>query len=257
MTKSLTIPTRLGLNLAALYDAPATPGPHPLVILLHGFLGWKEEGHLATLAAELAQSGIAAIRFDAPGSGESQGTWAEHYRVSNYLAAVADVLTYATANLPVDPQRIGLWAHSMGGLVAVTAAGQLPGVAALCGSEPTTGNSSSVTPAKLAHWRQAGWREYPSSRFGAVNLPIAYYDDRAQYNGLVAIKDVHVPSLFIAGTNDHLVSAASVKKLYKAAHEPKQYLEFPTNHFYKKDPGMLAKINAATVEFFVQVLRSV
>lgn len=51
--------------------------------------------HIETLAEDLAAHGIAALRFDAPGSGESEGTFEHDYTMTNYIAAVADVLQYA------------------------------------------------------------------------------------------------------------------------------------------------------------------
>ena len=136
MTKPLTIPTHLGLNLAAVYHQPAIPGPHPLVILLHGFTGYKEEEHIVTLADDLAAVGIAALRFDAPGSGESQGTWADDYRLTNYIEAVPDVFSYGKTTLNIDPNRVAIWGHSLGGFVALACATRHPDYyVAVCGSQ--------------------------------------------------------------------------------------------------------------------------
>ena len=254
MTKPLTIPTHLGLNLAAVYHQPSTPGPYPLIILLHGFTGYKEEEQISTLADELVKVDIAALRFDAPGSGESEGTWAEDYRLTKYLEAVQDVLSYAKTNLPIDPNRVALWGHSLGGFVALAAAARHPDdYIAVCGSQPSSGWK--ILPAdQEAKWRTTGWANFESHSL-PIKLPYTFFTDRQQYNVLDEARQVIVPVLFIAGTKDEDVPAATIRGIYAAAPEPKTYLEFPTTHDYKRDPENLQKINAATVDFFVRSLK--
>src|SRR5437868_1067381 len=179
MTKRLSIVGSSGLRLAALFDAPAAQSPHPLVILLHGFTGWKEEEHLSSLAADLAEAGIAALRFDAPGSGESEGTWAEHYRISNYRTAVHTFRDYAVAHLGADPRRIGIWGHSMGGLIALELASEEPDkFIALCANEPSSGKDYR----DLETWKSNDSRHFSNSHFADIDLPWAFYADRMLYN---------------------------------------------------------------------------
>jgi len=256
MTKPLSIPNHLGLKLAAEFHKPAGPGPYPLVILLHGFSGRKEEGHIVSLAEALAKAGIAALRFDASGSGESEGTWAEHYRASNYLADVADAYDYAVANLPVDPTHIGIWGHSMGGLVALTAACRSPRrFVAACGSQPASGGKILSAAADEA-WRKAGWTTYPSRAFGDIRLPYDYVLDRKNFDLPTEIAELKMPLLLISGTTDKSIPAESVRALFAAAPEPKTYLEYDVGHDYKHHPEILAKINADTLKFFKKYLLS-
>lgn len=250
MPQAIQIKDHLGLNLAALFDEPASPGPHPLVILLHGYTGWKEERHIETLASELALAGIAAIRFDAPGSGGSEGTWAEHYRVTNYLDDVLDVIAFAKANLSIDPARIAIWGHSLGGMVAILAAIRHPELLlAISGSEPAS-RDKILKPEQEAELRATGQFTHHSKRFGDIHFPQAFYDDRNSFNVVAEVADLKLPLLLISGDNDTNVSPKSIKRLFEAAPEPKQLKEYPTDHFYKKDPEMLKRITTDTVEFF-------
>jgi dienelactone hydrolase len=256
MPKTLTIPDHLGLKLAAVFHEPNSQAPFPLVIMLHGFTGWKEEEHIATLADDLAAAGIAALRFDAPGSGDSEGTWEEHYRLTNYLDDVADVLAYAKTNLPIDPSHIAIWGHSMGGFTAIAAANRNPEITAVCASQPSSGWKL-VTPEQDKKWRDAGFATFSNSKFSSIRLPYAFFTDRQQYNALKETPKLKVPSLFIAGTTDELVAAEGVKAMADLAPDPTQYLEFEAPHDYKRYPELLTKINAVTVEFFRQNLKHV
>jgi alpha-beta hydrolase superfamily lysophospholipase len=218
--------------------------------MLHGYTGWKEEEHIESLAAELASSGMATIRFDAPGSGESGGTWAEHYRPSNYLADVLDVVAYAKRHMDIDPERIVIWGHSMGGLIALTAAVRHPELfVAVCGSQPSS-TKKTLDPTESKEMNETGWFTVHSRRLGDFRLPKAFIDDRSSFVIKAEIGQLKMPLLLIAGTDDASVPCASVKELYSVAPEPKQFLEYKTNHHYKKDPGVLKEINQATVAFF-------
>lgn len=223
--------------------------------MLHGNTGWKEEEHLSTLADKLAENGIASIRFDSPGSGESDGTWQDDYRVSNYLAAVPKVYDYATRTLNLDANRAGIWGHSMGGMVAIYAAAQQPDTfKAVCGSQPSSGAMSRNFSEGIEQWRTQGGVNIETEIFGTVRLPVAYFIDREQYNTLEAVKQIHAPLLLIAGLNDEIVSRESVQKIFHAANEPKKFLEYPADHLYKYDPATLEQINDDTVTFFSAIL---
>jgi pimeloyl-ACP methyl ester carboxylesterase len=252
MTKKVKITDRAGRQLAGLLETPDGRKSFPLVILMHGNPGWKEEPHLATLANVLTEAGIAALRFDAPGLGESEGTWADDYRASNFITAIYDVTEYAQSLKGVT--KIGLWGHSMGGMAVLIAASRQPEhYAAVCGDEPSTG-ASVMDPAELKVWRASGLRTIRSENFGVIQLPYAFYEDRIQYRTEVEVAELKLPALFIAGTTDDLVDPEFVHQVYLAAAGPKSYLEFPMNHFYKRRTDMMAKVNANIVLFFASTL---
>lgn len=262
---NLKISTRLGYEIAAIYTKPENaPDKYPFVLLLHGFTGWKEEEHISTLADELTRAGIASLRFDAPGSGESSGNWQNDYRVSNYLGAIRELIDYAVENLSVDPERVGIWGHSMGGMIALVAAGKhLYDFKAVCGSQPSPGNIGrrhSEDPEQLdyrddpKYWEEHDGITINSEHFGSFWLPAEHFIERMQYKATESVKNIHVPILFIAGDNDDLVPAEHVRVTFEAANEPKQYLEYHTDHFYKRNPAVLEQINNDTVAFFVKSL---
>jgi alpha/beta superfamily hydrolase len=90
--------------------------------------------------------------------------------------------------------------------------------------------------------------------FGTIYLPPDYFKDRAKYYAADEIKKLHLAQLFIAGTADQHAPKPEVEQIFQAANQPKEYVEYPTDHFYKYDPAMLTKINDTTVAFFRQAL---
>lgn len=253
MTQDVTIPTRLGLSLAGLLNIPRD-GNFPLVVLLHGFTGWKEEKHIESLADDLEKLGIATLRFDAPGSGESDGTFEKDYMLTNYIASVADVLGYAKDLPGVDAERIGIWGHSMGGFVALASAVRYPGFKAVCCCQPSSGPKT-MQPGEREAWETTGWQSFSNDHFQNIRLPYSFYLERETYHARNLAPKLTIPSLFIAGTEDHSVSLEDIKEMASLAPEPTYYREFPTTHGYHKYPEVLHDINIETTKFFTHFLK--
>lgn len=91
----------------------------PVVCMFHGFTGDKLGSHFmfVRLSRILASKGIASIRFDFIGSGESDGDFV-NMTLSNELEDARLILMYARSIDFVDTDRIGILGFSMGGAVA-------------------------------------------------------------------------------------------------------------------------------------------
>lgn len=118
-------------------DAPAPATGWPSVVVLHGFTGNRIEGHrnFVLLARKLAERGVACLRFDFRGSGESQGDFSE-MTVSREVQDVQAAFEYMRRQPGIDPERVMLLGFSMGGLVAAL-------------------SLASVNPHRLALWSPA------------------------------------------------------------------------------------------------------
>ncbi len=104
------------VELHGILTAPATPGPHPAVVLAApsvGPEGGQRSGvsELTDLAHRFAEAGHAALRYDPPGVGQSGGEAG-----FQSLAAQADQLMAALQRLQERPaiqaDRVGLWGES-------------------------------------------------------------------------------------------------------------------------------------------------
>jgi uncharacterized protein len=95
----------------------------PGVIFLHGFTGDRMESHwlFVKCSRALADSGIASLRFDFYGSGESEGRFSDVTLQTEILDATAAV-DFFRRQKGIDPSRLGLLGLSLGGAVAAAIA---------------------------------------------------------------------------------------------------------------------------------------
>ncbi len=114
-----------GEHIAAMMHTPDGTGPHPAVLMLHGFSGDRVESHFLFVktARALARAGLVALRFDFRGSGESEGRF-QDVTVEKEVSDALVVLDWLARQDVVDADRIALLGLSMGGCIASLVAGQ-------------------------------------------------------------------------------------------------------------------------------------
>jgi uncharacterized protein len=97
--------------------------PVPAVLMCHGFAGNKIGKYriYISIAQKLAQMGIATLRFDFRGSGESEGEFSD-LTIEGEVSDALKGLEFLQNNSQVDPKRIGILGNSFGGAIAVKAA---------------------------------------------------------------------------------------------------------------------------------------
>lgn len=212
-TRSQTV-ERVGIEgaegkLSAVVHKPALKKGEkcPFVILCHGFTGSKESELLTALADSLQAMGIAAIRFDFNGHGESEGDFVR-MTVSNEVDDAKCVYRYV-ANLPyADAAKIALVGHSQGGVVTGMAAGDLGSgrvaaivllaPAAVLRDDAIRGNTMGVTYNPLSPppyvTMPDGHHLGKDYILSAFRLPI--YETSAKYHG---------PACMVHGTGDRIV----------------------------------------------------
>lgn len=114
-----------GLTLRGMLHIPeGREGKLPFVILFHGFCDDRNEINFVhtELSRRLCKAGIASVRFDFAGSGESDGRF-EDMTVSGEVADGQAILDYVRGLDFVDTGRVALHGLSMGGCVASMVAG--------------------------------------------------------------------------------------------------------------------------------------
>ena len=122
-TRELTIPSDGSLLQGFIYKANGVQ-KHPTLLLLHGYPGNERNLDLAQV---VRANGWNVIYFNYRGSWGSQGEFSFKHCVEDVVNVVAFCKKYADS-LQIDPSRIALFGHSMGGWVCLKALQQLPDV---------------------------------------------------------------------------------------------------------------------------------
>jgi uncharacterized protein len=126
--QSFQLPSHGALLNALIYIAPGA-GPHPTVILLHGFPG--NERNL-DLAQTLRRAGYDVLYFNYRGAWGSPGDFSLTHSIEDTQSAIAFLRDPANAKkFRADPSNIILIGHSMGGFMARYAAAQDPSIKAV------------------------------------------------------------------------------------------------------------------------------
>jgi pimeloyl-ACP methyl ester carboxylesterase len=126
--ETMQIPSH-GAPMNALVYVAAGAGPHPAVILLHGFPG--NERNL-DLAQDMRRAGWDVLYFNYRGSWGAPGDFSFTHGIEDTAAALAYLRQDAVAKrLRLDPAHIVLIGHSMGGFMAIQAAAADPAIEAV------------------------------------------------------------------------------------------------------------------------------
>lgn len=115
LVEEVTFKSTRDTDIYATKVLPDVEGEVPLVVMLHGFVGDRSGcGNFEPLAQKLAESGIASIRIDFPGNGESKEDYTM-YDLTNMTNDIDNTIAYMKENHSIN--KIGIVGHSMGGRI--------------------------------------------------------------------------------------------------------------------------------------------
>jgi uncharacterized protein len=158
-----------GHQLPGLLHLPAGDGPHPAVLLLHGFPGWERNFDLAQV---LRRAGYATLVFHYRGSWGAAGTWSW----SNVLEDAAAAAGQLRADSRVDPARFAVVGHSMGGFAALH----------IVAADPTIPVAAAIAAFDFGAAATAPNPEQYVESFGAELLPLQGTSGSALVDEMVA-----------------------------------------------------------------------
>jgi dipeptidyl aminopeptidase/acylaminoacyl peptidase len=108
-----------GQTLFGMMHLPARNPKYPCVVFLHGYTGNRIGEHrlFVKAARQLSQNGLACLRFDFRGSGESEGEFAD-VTLDTEISDAGAAIEFLKDFNGIDQKRVGLVGLSLGGSVA-------------------------------------------------------------------------------------------------------------------------------------------
>lgn len=180
---------------------PASPLA-PTLLFLHGNAG--NISHRLTKILAFHQMGLNVLIIDYRGYGRSQGAPSEKGLIRDARAAY----DYLLSREDVDPAKMIGYGESLGGAVVIDLAGQRPFAALIIDSTFTS----------LSDMAKIALPLYP--RFLIQN----------RMDSLRKVKNLTIPKLFMHSPEDQLVPFEMGQRLFKAAAEPKEFLQISGGH---------------------------
>ena len=214
------IPATLTLPVSASKDAKV-----PGVVMLHGTGSNRDEAGMgyALAAPRMAADGIATLRIDFMGNGDSTAS----YRDYNYTSAVIDAKAaadYLAGLETVDGGNLGVMGWSQGGTDALLAAEAHPGtfqaVVTWSGALELNGASLFAGTSFEDAYAQAKKEGFYTMTFDwrePLELGERWFQEVAETNILKVTADIKAPILAINGKDDTTVTPDNAEKIVKAA----------------------------------------
>lgn len=223
MAKSLKISFKNddNLELSAFLERPADTKPYAYAIFAHVFTGNKSLTATRHIARGLTSNGIAVLRFDFTGLGESEGDFAD----TNFSSNVKDILAaanYLEENYMAPSILIG---HSLGGAAVIFASSQLESIKAVA----TVGAPSD--PEHVTHLLRDKIEDI--KKLGAAKVNIGgrefmikkqFLEDLQNKNMFQILKDLKKPIMVLHSPQDTTVEIENAAQIYHAAYHPKSFV---------------------------------
>lgn len=137
-----------GERCAAWLYRPEGEGPHPCVVLAHGF-GGTREGRLGAFAERFRDAGMAALVFDYRHFGDSGGEPRQLVSIRRQLDDWRSAVEFARSLDGIDPDRVALWGTSYSGGHVIRLAAEDDRIAAAVSQAPHTDGIATLAAAGL------------------------------------------------------------------------------------------------------------
>lgn len=252
--------------------------PRPVVVMCHGFKGFKDWGPFPAWGRRLAEAGFASVLFNFSYNGVAAEQPTAFTELSKFadntftrelddLAAVLDAV--ASGDLPgapMDANRIGLMGHSRGGGTAILQAARDERIRALVTWSSVFGFIERFTPEQIDEWTRQGYTEVMNSRTGQrMRLNRVLYDDamahKDELDVLGAAGRIGVPWLIVHAPDDAVVPLREAHALDDASDQARLVEvegghTFGGAHPYEGEvPDALRRAWDETQAFFEEALR--
>jgi len=217
----IQFPNDEGKMLAARLELPVNQHPHSYALFAHCFTCSKNLSAVRHISTALHQSGVAVLRFDFTGLGESEGDFVD----TNFSSNVEDLLAaakYLAENYEAPSLLIG---HSLGGAAVLCAATELSEVKAVA----TIG--APFDPEHVSHLLGDSIDEIETRGLAEVNIGGRPFTVKKQFLEDIRsnkisekIKNLKKALLIMHSPQDRTVNIDNAARLYTTAMHPKSFI---------------------------------
>ncbi|MEU4293177.1 bifunctional alpha/beta hydrolase/OsmC family protein [Kribbella sp. NPDC026596] len=220
-------------------------------LFAHCFTCGKDSHAAARIARALVAQGIAVLRFDFTGLGESDGEFAG----TTFSSNVGDLVKAADFLREHHEGPSLLIGHSLGGAAVLAAAGAIPEVRAVV---------TVAAPADPAHVTGLfGDEKAEVEARGEAEVTLAgrtfrvrreFLDDIAEQPQLARITDLGQALLVVHSPTDNVVGIDNARRIYEAARHPKSFMALEgADHLLTRTPDAeyVADVIAAWVRRYL------
>ena len=227
--RTVSLTNRRGLPFQVDIRSPEGGGTSPVVVVCHGFKGFKDFAFFPYTSRKLCDQGFTVVTMNFSGNGI--GTDPAHFTeldkfaqntISQELEDIEAVLDGVASGVLLGAQgeasRVGIMGHSRGGCTAIVRAGLDPRLRCLVtwASPAALGRYSDEL---LRQWKEDGRYNFVNARTKQdMFVNYTYLEDiqanRERYSLDLAVSQLTIPYLTVHGTQDESVPVEAAHRLH-------------------------------------------
>jgi putative redox protein len=211
-------------------------------VYAHCFTCTKDIKAARNICQSLAERGIAALRFDFSGLGDSEGVFAE----TNFTSNVDDLVAAAAFLTDAYQAPEIIIGHSLGGTAALIAATKIPSIKAV-----STINSPCHPRHVARHFREV---EQEILEQGEAEITISerkfkiqdhFLEDLRSYDMETVFANLHAALLVFHAPHDDTVNIKNANHIFGMARHPKSFISLDSADHLILDPNDASYIAAS------------
>ena len=214
---NVTFSSAAGHRIAGTIDFPDSP-PKAYAIFAHCFAGHRHTPGAARVSKQLTEFGIACLRFDFPGLGQSEGDFADT-SFSDNVADIQAAANWLSTEYNAPQLLIG---HSLGGAAALAAAGLIDSINAVAtiGAPFDPAHSVLHYADKISAVDEYGAVEVV---LGGRRLTISrkFLEDLAETNPEDYLRRMRKPLMLVHSPIDQTVGIENAQTIFRVTRYPK------------------------------------
>ncbi|PJA08874.1 MAG: hypothetical protein COX70_02785 [Flavobacteriales bacterium CG_4_10_14_0_2_um_filter_32_8] len=219
--KKIAFTNSKGHTLSAQIEFPENETPKGYALFAHCFTCNKNLTAVRNIGKALTNNGIAVLRFDFTGLGESEGV----FENTNFSSNVEDLVSAAQFLEQHYLSPDILIGHSLGGAAVIFASQYIPSIKAVA----TIGAPSN--PKHVSHLFKDGLDEIRENGVATLviggrefNIQQQFLDDINEKNMDKTIKEMNKALLVMHSPQDTTVGIDNAAQIYQAAWHPKSFI---------------------------------